>query len=77
MLLIDKGGSRVRAICRECRKLHKAKDCPLTEHRIVELLAAGGDWGERYANVAAKLGIPRRRVQNTVGRLLRLKRSLG
>ena len=28
MLLIDEKGNRVRTICRECRQLHTAKDCP-------------------------------------------------
>jgi hypothetical protein len=28
MLLIDQKGSRVRPVCRECRELHAAKECP-------------------------------------------------
>jgi hypothetical protein len=28
MLLIDQKGSRVRPVCRQCRELHAAKECP-------------------------------------------------
>ncbi len=79
MYLIDKSGTR--AICRECRKVHAAKDCPQLEWRILLALSGSRDWGRKYENIAKALGIPKRRVQQTVGRItredLRRRRNLG
>ncbi len=75
MLLIQKG-KPTKAICRECRKLHAPKDCPRMEWKIIMALGSGIPYGTHYCNIAAKLGIPWRRVQQCVGRLHRDDRSL-
>ncbi len=53
MVLIDRGGRRVREVCRECGKVHRVKDCPerLKEQaRIREFCAyadAFREWARR------------------------------
>jgi hypothetical protein len=64
-----------RAVCVECRKIHTAKDCPLLEWRIIQALGSGKPYGEKYANIAAELGVSRRRIQQTTGRLMRNDRQ--
>jgi hypothetical protein len=72
MYLIEKNGL-ARPICRECRKLHAAKNCPKLDRRIILAIAES----ERldYRVIAGDLGIPWRRVQQVVGRLLREDRA--
>jgi hypothetical protein len=75
MTLIDQGGKRVRLVCCDCRKVHAPKDCPLMEWKIILALSSGEPYGEHYQLIASRLGIPWRRVQQTVGRLKRNERS--
>ena len=71
MLLIDQGGKRVRPICGECRKLHAPKDCPGIDRRIWPLLAAQEPPFDRK-EIAKAAGVPVRRVQHSIGILMRL-----
>lgn len=51
MLLIDKKGSRVRAICRECRRLHGLKDCPRRKRAddpCIEATREFARWADAY-----------------------------
>lgn len=76
---IHEKGKRPRAWCVECGKPHPAKDCPHLEWRIVKSFQSGagcmGSCERWYRQIAANLGIPWRRVQNTAGRMLREERS--
>lgn len=73
-----KRGQLVRRWCVECRKSHAKLDCPALEWRIIQALDGPLYLGSSelwYRKIAADLGIPWRRVQNTVGRLMRKGRS--
>jgi hypothetical protein len=51
MLLIDEKGNRVRTICRECRQLHTAKDCPRPKRAFDPCIAATREfarWADAY-----------------------------
>jgi hypothetical protein len=76
MFLIDRKGATPKPICLECRKLHGVKECPRLDRRILVALSNGGIY-RGYRAIAKDLGIPWRRVQNAVGRLMREDRRLG
>ena len=43
MTLIDRGGKRRRPICRECRRLHAARDCPVLNPEKFSRLARAAE----------------------------------
>jgi len=73
MYLIDQDGKR--AICRECRKVHAAKDCPRLEWRIIEAIAEEGPYNDKWGAIARRIGVSRWRVHQTVARLRKWDRS--
>mgnify|MGYP001615272719 CR=1 FL=1 len=72
-LVYERGKARPRAWCGACRCAHAPKDCPGMEGKIIIALSSWGIPGGSR-EIAKALGVPWRRVQQTVGRLLRADR---